>query len=193
MTEKLLGVSPTSTEPPEPSVEELETARQLVRQARSRGVELTGPQGLLKALTKTVVETALDEEMSEHLGYDKHETVGRNLGNSRNGKRSKTLLTSSSGDVQIDMPRDRDGTFEPVIVKKRQRRLTDVDEVVLSLYAKGLTTGEISAHFEQIYRAQGHHQPDHRQGDRGDAVLVQPAAGAGVRGGVHRRDHGQGP
>jgi putative transposase len=154
MNEKLLGVSPTSTEPSQqPSAEELETARELVRQARSRGVDLTGPQGLLKALTKTVIETALDEEMSEHLGYDKHEPVGHNLANSRNGKRSKTLLTSSSGDVQIDMPRDRDGTFEPVIVRKRQRRLTDVDEVVLSLYAKGLTTGEISAHFEQIYGA----------------------------------------
>jgi putative transposase len=154
MNEKLLGVSPTSTEPSQqPSAEELETARGLVRQARSRGVDLTGPQGLLKALTKTVIETALDEEMSEHLGYDKHEPVGHNLANSRNGKRSKTLLTSSSGDVQIDMPRDRDGTFEPVIVRKRQRRLTDVDEVVLSLYAKGLTTGEISAHFEQIYGA----------------------------------------
>ena len=154
MTEKLMGVSSPTNEPsPQPSEEELETARELVRQARTRGVALTGPQGLLKALTKTVIETALDEEMSEHLGYDKHETVGRNLGNSRNGKRSKTLLTSSSGDVQIDMPRDRDGTFEPVIVRKRQRRLTDVDEVVLSLYAKGLTTGEISAHFADIYGA----------------------------------------
>jgi len=104
-------------------------------------------------LTKTVIETALDEEMSEHLGYDKHEPVGRNRGNSRNGKRSKTLLTDSSGHVEIEMPRDRDGTFEPVIVKKRQRRLSEVDEVVLSLYARGLTTGEISAHFAQIYGA----------------------------------------
>jgi len=104
-------------------------------------------------LTKTVIETALDEEMSEHLGYDKHERVGRNRGNSRNGKRSKTLLTDSSGHVEIEMPRDRDGTFEPVIVKKRQRRLSEVDEVVLSLYARGLTTGEISAHFAQIYGA----------------------------------------
>jgi transposase-like protein len=106
---------------------------------------------LLKALTKTVIETALDEEMSEHLGYDKHEPVGRNWGNSRNGKRSKTLLTDSSGDVEIDMPRDRDDTFEPVMVKKRQRRLTDVDEVVLSLYAKGSATGEISAHFAGVW------------------------------------------
>ena len=104
-------------------------------------------------MTKTVIETALDEEMSEHLGYDKHERVGRNRGNSRNGKRSKTLLTDSSGHVEIEMPRDRDGTFEPVIVKKRQRRLSEVDEVVLSLYARGLTTGEISAHFAQIYGA----------------------------------------
>ena len=88
-------------------------------------------------MTKTVIETALDEEMSEHLGYDKHEPVGRNRGNSRNGKRSKTLLTDSSGHVEIEMPRDRDGTFEPVIVKKRQRRLSEVDEVVLSLYARG--------------------------------------------------------
>ena len=100
-----------------------------------------------------MIETALDEEMSEHLGYDKHEPVGRNRGNSRNGKRSKTLLTDSSGHVEIEMPRDRDGTFEPVIVKKRQRRLSEVDEVVLSLYARGLTTGEISAHFAQIYGA----------------------------------------
>ena len=98
MTEKMFGMSPTTTEPSQqPSAEELETARELVRQARSRGVDLTGLQGLLKALTKTVIETTLGEEMFEHLGYDKHETVGRNGGNSRNGKRSKTLLTSSSG------------------------------------------------------------------------------------------------
>jgi len=154
MTEKLLDVSPPTKEPSQqPSAEELETARELVRQARSRGVALTGPDGLLKALTKTVIETALDEEMSEHLGYDKHEPVGRNGGNSRNGKRSKTVLTNSSGDVDIEMPRDRQGTFEPVIVRKRQRRLSDVDEIALSLYAKGLTTGEISAHFAQIYGA----------------------------------------
>ena len=114
---------------------------------------MTGPDGLLKALTKTVIETALDEEMSEHLGYDKHDPSGRNLANSRNGKRSKTVLTGTVGQVDLEVPRDRDGTFEPVIVKKRQRRISDVDEIVLSLYAKGLTTGEISAHFAQIYGA----------------------------------------
>jgi transposase-like protein len=116
-------------------------------------VALTGPDGLLKALTKTVIETALEEEMSEHLGYDKHDPVGRNLVNSRNGRRSKTVLTGTGGEVDLAVPRDRDGTLEPVIVKKRQRRVSDVDEIVLSLYAKGLTTGEISAHFEQIYGA----------------------------------------
>ena len=113
-------------------------------------MSLTGPDGLLKAVTKTVIETVLEEEMSEHLGYDKHELVGRKRGNSRNGKQSKTVLTDAAGEFDIEVPRDRDGSFEPVIVAKRQRRLSDVDAVVLSLYAKGLTTGEISAHFAEV-------------------------------------------
>ena len=113
---------------------------------------LTGPNGMLKALTKTVIETALDEEMAEHLGYDKHDPVGRNHGNSRNGVRSKTVLTEI-GPVEIEVPRDTDASFEPQIVKKRQRRLTGVDEIVLSLTARGLTTGEISAHFAEVYGA----------------------------------------
>jgi putative transposase len=157
MTETVRGMSPPSKEPShasqQPSAEELEAVRELVRQSRDRGVSLTGPDGLLKALTKAVIETALDEEMSEHLGYDKHEPMGRNRENSRNGKRSKTVLTDSCGEVVIDVPRDREATFSPVIVKKRQRRLSEVDEVVLSLYAKGLTTGEISAHFAEVYGA----------------------------------------
>ena len=132
---------------------ELAAARVLVKAARDRGVELTGPDGLLKAITKTVLETALEEEMSEHLGYDKHAVEGRNHGNSRNGTRAKTVLTDAAGQVEIEVPRDRDGTFAPVIVGKRQRRLSDVDRVVLSLYAKGLTTGEISAHFADVYGA----------------------------------------
>src|SRR6476620_92635 len=155
----LVAVSPPPTEPADeaaelaPSEAELAAARELVRQARAHGVALTGPDGLLKALTRTVIETALDEEMSEHLGYDKGDPSGRNRGNSRNGKRSKTVITDNAGAVQVEVPRDRDGTFEPVIVGKRQRRLSDVDAVVLSLYAKGLTTGEISAHFAEIYGA----------------------------------------
>jgi putative transposase len=132
---------------------EAEAARELVRMAREQGLALTGPDGLLKQLTKTVIETALDEEMTEHLGYEKHDSVAKETGNSRNGTRAKTVLTDTTGPVEIEVPRDRDGSFEPVIVRKRQRRLNGVDEIVLSLYAKGLTTGEISAHFAQIYGA----------------------------------------
>jgi putative transposase len=129
----------------------LVAARELVRQAREQGLALTGPDGLLKQLTKTVLETALDEELTEHLGHDKH--APSESGNVRNGTRPKTVLTDATGHVEIDVPRDRAGTFEPQIVRKRQRRLSGVDEVVLSLYAKGLTTGEISAHFAEVYGA----------------------------------------
>jgi putative transposase len=132
---------------------ELEAARELVRQAREQGLSLTGPDGLLKQMTKTVLETALNEELTEHLGYAKNDPAGSPDGNVRNGARAKTVLTEANGHVQIEVPRDRAGTFEPQIVKKRQRRLSGVDEMVLSLYAKGLTTGEISAHFAEIYGA----------------------------------------
>jgi putative transposase len=143
---------------PEPSAE-AKAAAELVRLAQEQGLSLTGPDGLLKQLTKTVLETALNEEMTEHLGYAKHDVAGREAGdgagsgNVRNGTRPKTVLTENTGEVGIEVPRDRAGTFEPQIVKKRQRRLNGVDEVVLSLYAKGLTTGEISAHFAEIYGA----------------------------------------
>jgi putative transposase len=144
----------TKIKKPAPSAEEA-AARELVRLAREQGVSLTGPDGLLKQLTKTVIETALNEEITEHLGYEKHDPAGQGSGsgNVRNGSRSKTVLTDSTGQVGIDVPRDRAGTFEPQIVRKRQRRLTGVDEIVLSLYAKGLTTGEIAAHFAEIYGA----------------------------------------
>src|SRR3954469_5267813 len=136
-----------------PADAERAAIRELVVAARARGEDLTGPDGLLKLLTKTVLETALEEEMTEHLGYDKHAVEGRNRENSRNGKRTKTVVTDAVGPVEIEVPRDRDGTFTPVIVSKRQRRLGDVDAVVLSLYAKGLTTGEVSAHFAEVYDA----------------------------------------
>jgi putative transposase len=135
----------------EPSAEQL-AAEELVRRAREQGLSLTGPDGLLKQLTKTVLETALNQELTEHLGHEKHGQPAES-GNIRNGTRPKTVLTESTGQVRLEVPRDRDGSFEPQIVKKRQRRLTGVDEIVLSLYAKGLTTGEISAHFAEIYGA----------------------------------------
>ena len=125
-------------------------ARELVDRARAEGVNLVGPGGLLGGLTKQVLETALEAEMSEHLGYEANEAVGRNGENSRNGVRTKTVITDV-GPIEIDVPRDRDSTFDPVIVRKRQRRLGGVDNLVLSLTAKGLTSGEISAHFAEIY------------------------------------------
>lgn len=152
--------------------------------------------GILKALTKTVVETALDEELTDHLGYDKHDPAGRSCANSRNGFRSKTVLTDTVGEIEIQVPRDRDGSFHPQLMRKHQRRLSRVDELVLSLYAKGLTTGEIAAHFAELYDARdqpGHHLPDHRQDRRRNGRLDRQAAGTGVCRGLHRRDRGQGP
>ena len=133
-------------------VDQKQLAEQLLAQAKEQGVELMGPNGLLNQLTKNVLETALDAEMTEHLGYEKHDAAGRGSGNSRNGTRSKTVLTEI-GPVEIEVPRDIDSSFAPKIVKKRQRRLTGIDEIVLSLTAKGLTTGEVSAHFQDIYGA----------------------------------------
>ncbi len=151
MTTTLDVVSPKKK--PEPSAEEV-AAQELVRLAKEQGLSLTGPDGLLKQFTKSVLETALNEEMTEHLGHEKNRAPGdRESANVRNGARPKTVLTEATGHVEIEVPRDRDSTFEPVIVKKRQRRLNGVDEIVLSLYAHGLTTGEISAHFAQIYGA----------------------------------------
>jgi hypothetical protein len=113
-------------------------ADQLVAAARRQGVELTGPGGLLTGLTKQVLETALDVELTEHLGHERNERSGS--GNVRNGSSPKTVRTDV-GDVRITVPRDRAGSFAPVVVPKHSRRLAGFDDAVLSLYAKGLTTG----------------------------------------------------
>lgn len=134
----------------EGAVDTKKLAEQLLAQAKEQGIDLVGPGGLLNQLTKTVLETALEAEMTEHVGYEKHDPAGRGTGNSRNGTRSKTVITEI-GPVDIDVPRDTSSSFDPKIVKKRQRRLSGVDGIVLSLTAKGLTTGEISAHFAEIY------------------------------------------
>jgi putative transposase len=146
-------VSDLTTSVESPAGASVELAEGLVARARAEGVELVGPGGLLTDLTKTVLETALEVEMDDHLGYPKHAPEGRDKGNSRNGVRSKTVLTEV-GEVEIEVPRDREGSFDPQIVKKRQRRLSGVDELVISLAAKGLTTGEISAHFQDVYGAE---------------------------------------
>lgn len=125
----------------------------LVDRARDEGLQLTGEGGLLQQLTKRVSESALEGEITDHVGYEKHDPAGKNNGNSRNGTRAKTVLTDV-GPVEVKVPRDVSGTFEPQIVKKRQRRLTGVDEMVLSLSAKGLTHGEISAHLAEVYGAE---------------------------------------
>jgi len=137
----------------QPDAAELELARQLAGRARAEGLSLTGPGGLLGRLTKVVLEGALEGELDAHLGYGKHDPAGRDGGNSRNGHRAKTVLTDV-GPVQIDVPRDRDASFEPKIVAKRQRRLGGVDDLVISLVAKGLTTGEVQAHLAEIYGAE---------------------------------------
>ncbi|MFI0243123.1 IS256 family transposase [Streptomyces sp. NPDC016845] len=140
-------------EPPlESAAVEQKLIDQLVDQARSKGLQLTGKGGLLQQRTKTVLESALEGEITDHLGYDKHDPAGKDGGSSRNGTRSKTVLTDI-GPVEIDVPRDREGSFGPAIVQKRQRRLTGVDEMILSLSAKGLTHGEISAHLAEVYGA----------------------------------------
>lgn len=133
-------------------IDQQRLAEQLLAQAKEQGVDLVGPDGLLNQLTKSVLETALEAEMDDHLGYERHDAVGRNSGNSRNGTRSKTVLTEI-GPVEIDVPRDTDASFDPTIVRKRQRRLDGIDEIVLSLTARGLTTGEVAAHFDEVYGA----------------------------------------
>ena len=112
--------------------------------------DLLGDHGLLQQLTKALVERALDGELTHHLGYKKHDAAGDNTGNSRNGTTAKTIK-SKRGQTEIEVPRDRNGTFEPQLVKKNQRRFDGFDEKVISLYARGMTTREIQGHLEEIY------------------------------------------
>lgn len=146
MTETIEMIDPVTGE----IIDQQQIAEQLLTQAKEQGVSLVGPGGLLGGLTKTVLETALEAEMTEHLGYEKHQVT--DSANARNGTRSKTVLTEV-GAVEIDVPRDREGSFQPKIVRKRQRRLDGIDEIVLSLTARGLTTGEVAAHFADVYGA----------------------------------------
>lgn len=112
--------------------------------------EILGEGGVLKELTKRLVERALEGEMTHHLGYAPHAPEGKNTGNSRNGKTSKTVI-GETGEMEITVPRDRNAEFEPQLVKKRQRRLAGFDEKVIALYARGMTTREIQGHLEELY------------------------------------------
>ena len=150
MTDVVNGQVPDGVEL---SAADEQVLRELTERARSGGLRLTGEGGLLGKLTKMVVEGALEGELDDHLGYGRHDPAGRDGGNSRNGHRAKTVLTEA-GPVEITVPRDRDASFEPKIVAKRQRRLTGLDEMVISLSAKGLTHGEICAHLAEVYGAE---------------------------------------
>jgi len=115
--------------------------------------DLIGENGLLKQLTKQLLERAMSAELTEHVGYEKHDPAGYNSGNSRNGSSEKTIK-GSFGSVPLKVPRDRNGSFEPQIIEKHQTRFTGFDENIISLYARGLTTREIQEHLEEIYHVE---------------------------------------
>jgi transposase-like protein len=144
------GVVPARGLPDLDGPEMREWAAELVDRARAQGVELTGDGGLLTAMVRQVLQTGLEVELEEHLGYEPYDPAGRNSGNSRNGSSPKTVSTEV-GDVDLRVPRDRNGTFAPVTVPKHARRLDGLAGNVISLYAKGLTTGDIQAHLGEIY------------------------------------------
>ncbi len=126
-----------------------EVIDQLLGGARTEE-EIAGPGGLLAALTKRLIERALEVELSDHLGYEPHLEPPGGAGNTRNGSTPKTVICDQ-GKVPIDTPRDRDGSFEPKIVRKRQRRFVGFDEKILALYSRGLSTRDIEAHLQEIY------------------------------------------
>jgi putative transposase len=115
--------------------------------------DLIGENGLLKQLTKQLLERAMAAEMTDHVGYDKNDAVGNNSGNSRNGKSAKTIK-GSFGTMPLEVPRDRNGTFEPQIIEKHQTRFTGFDENIISLYSRGMSAREIQQHIEEIYHVE---------------------------------------
>ena len=131
--------------------------------------DLIGANGLMKRLTKKLVEGAMGAEMTHHLRYEKHGTAGEGAANARNGTSPKTLK-GDFGQVQIDLPRDRDGSFEPKIVAKHQRRFAGFDDKILSMYARGMSTREIQGHLAEILRS-------HRWRYRRSKAIAEPAAG----------------
>ncbi|MCA1821219.1 MAG: IS256 family transposase [Pseudonocardia sp.] len=124
----------------------------LIADTEASGMGLDGAQGLFSQMTKAVLERTLQLEMIDHLGYEKGDLAGHGSGNSRNGSTSKSVITNS-GPVRLDVPRDRAGTFEPRIVPKRARRLGSVDDMILSLYSRGMTTRDIKEHLAEVYGA----------------------------------------
>jgi putative transposase len=122
----------------------------LLKEAKASGTPLDGVDGLLNQLTKAVLERALQAEMTDHLGYESGDPAGQGSGNSRNGRTIKTVSTTN-GPVEIDVPRDRNGSFQPRIVPKRARRVGGIEDMILSLYSRGMTTRDIEAHLREVY------------------------------------------
>ena len=134
-----------------------EQIARIIEQAQEQGLQLTGEGGLLPDMIKAAVEAALRAEMADHLGYDRHDRVGRGSGNSRNGLTAKTVQTTA-GPVGLEVPRERNGTFDPVTVPKGVRRLNDFDDMIMSLFAKGMTTRDIAEHLKVTYGAAVSHE-----------------------------------
>lgn len=129
----------------------------LLADAEASGVAIDGPDGLINQMIQAVLERALDVEMADHLGYDRGDPAGAGSGNSRNGHTAKTVITTA-GQTRIAVPRDRNGSFEPRIVPKRRRRLGNTSDMILSLYARGLTTRDIKAHLAEVYGVEVSHE-----------------------------------
>ena len=166
-------------EPVEPAFDEQGVAEQLVAQAREKGIGLVGPDGLLSQLTKRVLESALEAEMSDHLGYDKHDPMGRNRGNSRNGVRSKTVLTEI-GPVEIEVPRDVEATFTPTIVEEAAAPAhRGGSDRVVAVGARANDRGDRGALRRSVWRlgVAGDGLQDHRSGVGRDDGLDEPAPG----------------
>ncbi len=145
-----VGVGRPRRGPVGPQFLDPEQADALIEQAREQGVELLGEGGLLRQMTKTVLERALAEELTDHLGYEVGDPAGNGTGNSRNGYTPKRLLTEA-GTVDLEVPRDRAGAFAPKVVGKGQRRLDGIDKIVIGLYARGMTVRDIQSHLADIY------------------------------------------
>ena len=135
---------------PEQRLVDERLAEELIAHAQDQGVDLLGEGGLLQQMTKAVLERALAEELTDHLGYEQGDPAGRGSGNSRNGSTPKRLLTEA-GHVDLEVPRDRNATFDPAIVPKGSRRRDGIDALVISLYARGMTVRDIQAHLAEIY------------------------------------------
>jgi putative transposase len=129
----------------------------LLADAEASGIGIDGPNGLISQMIKAVLERGLEVEMADHLGYDRGDRAGVGSGNSRNGFTSKTVITTA-GQARIDVPRDRDGSFDPQLVPKRKRRLGSTTEMILSLYARGMTTRDIKAHLAEVYGVDVSHE-----------------------------------